>query len=108
MARTVGKFGSSGEASVHAPSAIDPYTSSVESCTTVPRWAASLASSRTCTPITFEVIHSAVPAIDQSTCLAGEVHRGASTSASGGASQLSPQTNVTFPATGSRVARLPT
>src|SRR5947199_10342119 len=63
-----GEFGSSGRSSVHEPSSIEPYTSSVDTCTNRDTRASSAACSSTWVPTTLVDTKSAAPLIERSTC----------------------------------------
>nr|BFE71130.1 hypothetical protein GCM10020092_044310 [Actinoplanes digitatis] len=63
-----GELGDSGDRSVQAPVAIEPYTSSVETCTKRDVPCRRAASSSTWVPTTFVVANSAAPAMERSTC----------------------------------------
>src|SRR5689334_3272049 len=63
-----GELGNSGQLSVQAPDSIEPYTSSVETCTTRAVPAATHASSSSCVPETFVRTNAAGSVSDLSTC----------------------------------------
>jgi hypothetical protein len=63
-----GELGWSGSDSVHEPSAIEPYTSSVDTWTNGVTPCRSAASSNTCVPSTLVTTNGVAPAIERSTC----------------------------------------
>ncbi len=63
-----GELGCSGSVSGQEPSAIDPYTSSVDTCTNGATPCRSAASSSTWVPSTLVTTNGVAPAIERSTC----------------------------------------
>ena len=108
-----GEFGSSGSFSSHDPVSIDPYTSSVDTCTNLASLVSSAACSSVWVPSTLVSTKSAPPRIDRSTCDSAAKCTTASAcptrSRTTSGSQMSPCTNSyrSESSTGSRLARLP-
>ena len=96
FAAAYGEFGSSGQSSVHEPDPIEPYTSSVDTCTTRSMPARRQASSSAWVPSTLVMTNGAAPATERSTWDSAAKCTTAScpgtTSASSPGSQMSPCT----------------
>src|SRR3954454_12387903 len=92
-----GELGSSGQFSSHDPDSMDPYTSSVETCTNFVNLVDSAACNRVWVPSTLVSTKSAPPRIDRSTCDSAAKCTTASAAptslTASSASQMSPLTN---------------
>ncbi|GAB3957950.1 hypothetical protein GCM10027614_74420 [Micromonospora vulcania] len=95
--------------SSHEPSLIEPYTSSVETCTTRPTPLRAQAARRWCEPITLVSKNGAGSSMDRSTCDSAAKCTTAScpgtTSASNCRSQMSPRTKVSRGCVAGRLVR---
>ncbi len=110
FAAAYGEFGDNGASSVHEPASIEPYTSSVDTCTSRAPAARHAAASR-CAPTALVSANTSAAVIDRSTWVSAAKLTTTSwpgtSDASSSLSQMSPFTNVYPPATGSRLAGLP-